>query len=70
MRLRDVVVLRAVIEAGPDDRVFDAMLLCGPLVLLIIAVAGRSTVAVGAALLYLAAFVAYVLVKAARGGRS
>ena len=63
------MVLRAVIEAGPNDRVFDAMLLCGPLVLLLVAAVGRSTLTVGAAVLYLAAFVVYVLVKAATVGR-
>lgn len=65
MKVRDVVVVRAMIDAGPNDRIYDAMLLAGPLVVVILAVVGRNPLTVTVALLYLVAFVGYVLYRGA-----
>lgn len=61
MRVDELPVVQAVVNAGPDDSVFDALLLAGPLVLLVVALAGRSVVTEALAAGYLLAFVGYVL---------
>lgn len=68
MRLDDAPVLGAVIAAGPDDRVFDALVVAGPLVIGLVAVLGRSPPTVGLAAAYLATFCGYVLYNGTRGG--
>ena len=65
MRIRDVPIVRAVIEAGPNDRFFDALLLCGPVVVAFLAVVGRSALTTGVVVLYLLTFVGYVLYRGA-----
>ena len=61
MRPSDFPVVAQVLESGAEDRVFDGLLLVGPLVILFIAVAGRSALTVGVAAVYLLAFVGHVL---------
>jgi len=61
MRVRDVPFVGAVIGSGADDRVFDGMLLAGPLVVAIIAVVGRSPLTVALAGIYIAVFLGHVL---------
>jgi len=56
----DIPVLAAVLESGPDDRVFDGLLLLGPVVVTLIAVLGRSPVTELLAVLYVSTFVCYV----------
>ncbi|PSQ15416.1 hypothetical protein BRD00_14055 [Halobacteriales archaeon QS_8_69_26] len=64
MRPRDLPVIHGVIEAGPNDRVFDVLLLSGPLVVGLVALLGReNVVSAGVASAYLAAFCGYVLYK-------
>ena len=61
MRPSDFPIVAQVLESGAEDRVFDTLLLAGPLVVLFIAVAGRSALTVGVAAAYLFAFVGHVL---------
>ncbi|MFD1646831.1 hypothetical protein [Haloarchaeobius litoreus] len=63
MKLDDVPVVHYVLESGPDDPVFDGLLLSGPLVIGILALAGRSPVSVGLAVLYLLVFSSYLPYK-------
>jgi hypothetical protein len=60
-------VVDLVFEAGPDDRVFDWLLLSGPVVVLLIVVLGRSAPTTALAGGYLAAVVCYVLYRAIEG---
>jgi hypothetical protein len=67
VNLDDLPVVGAVVDAGPDDPVFDALLLAGlPIVVLILAV-GRSVVTEAIAAAYLAVLVAYVGYRWLRG---
>ena len=61
MRPRDVPVVGTVVEAGADDRVFDALLLAGPVVIIVVAALGRSPLTVALAAAYIVAFVTYTL---------
>lgn len=58
MNLRTLPVVSAVIEAGPQDRVFDALLLLGPFVIGVIVLLGRSLPTKTLAVVYLWTFVA------------
>jgi hypothetical protein len=60
MSWTDLPVVSAVSDAGAEDRVFDSLLLLGPLVIAVIAVLGRSVVTEVLAGVYIAVFVAYV----------
>jgi hypothetical protein len=64
MKSRDIPVVSAVFEAGADDRVFDSLLLTGPLVIGLIVVLGRSFVTEAVAIAYIAVFVGYALYQA------
>jgi len=66
MKSRDIPVVSAVFEAGADDRVFDSLLLIGPLVIGLIVVLGRSLVTEVVAVVYIALFVGYTLYRAIR----
>ncbi|MDG5777034.1 hypothetical protein VB773_21480 [Haloarculaceae archaeon H-GB2-1] len=61
MKLRNVPVVSYVFEAGADDRVFDSLLLVGPIVIGVIVVLDRSLFTEALAVAYLAVFVTYVL---------
>jgi hypothetical protein len=63
MKSRDIPVVSAVFEAGADDRVFDSLLLIGPLVIGLIVVLGRSLVTEAIAIAYIAVFVGYTLYR-------
>jgi hypothetical protein len=60
MNWSELPVVSTVSKAGPEDRVFDSLLLLGPLVIAVIAVLGRSLVTEAIAGVYIAVFVAYV----------
>ena len=66
MMLRDLPVVSAVVEAGADDRIFDLLLLIGPLVIGLIVLLGRSFVTEAVAVVYIAVFVGYTLYRAIR----
>ncbi|MFC4408145.1 hypothetical protein [Haloarchaeobius iranensis] len=63
MNLDDVPVVNYVLESGPDDPVFDTLLLSGPLVIGILALVGREPVSVGLGVLYLLVFAGYLPYK-------
>lgn len=66
MRLSDVPVLSHVFESGPRDRIFDSLLLAGPLVVVLLAVLGRSPLTHAVAASYIVTLVGYVLYRAVR----
>ena len=66
MRISDLPFVSAVFEAGADDRVFDSLLLVGPLVIGLIVVLCRSLVTETVAIAYIAVFVGYTLYRAVR----
>ncbi|WP_323676276.1 hypothetical protein [Halorubellus sp. PRR65] len=63
MRPSKLPVIESVFEAGADDRVFDSLLLLGPLVIVLVVVLGRSVVTEVLALGYIAVFVTYALYR-------
>lgn len=63
MRVRDLPLVSAVFEVGADDRVFDSLLLLGPLVIGMIVVLGRSLFTEALAVTYLVCFVAYTVYR-------
>lgn len=63
MRSTDVPVVSHVRESGPHDRVYDALLLSGPLVIVIIAALGRTLPTRVLAVSYIVLLVAYVLFR-------
>jgi hypothetical protein len=60
----DLPIIGRVHQWGAEETVYDALLLCGPLVVLVIAVLGRTSVTVGLTGLYVASFVGYALSRA------
>lgn len=66
MKLTEIPLLAAVLESGADDRVFDSLLLLGPLVIVFVAILGRSLLTEAIALTYVGTFVAYVLYRGVR----
>lgn len=66
MKLTHVPLVGSVVDSGADDRVFDALLLSGPLVLILIAIFGRTLVTTGLAGGYLVLFALYLLYKGLR----
>jgi hypothetical protein len=66
MSVEDLPLIEQVLESGAQDRLFDGLLLAGPLVLAVIAVAGRSPLTQALAVAYIAVFGAHILRNAAR----
>ena len=66
MMPRDLPVVSYVFEAGADDRIFDSLLLIGPLVIGLIVLLGRSFVTEAVAVVYIAVLVGYTLYGAIR----
>lgn len=61
MKLVELPVVKQVLETGADDRVYDSLVLAGPIVIAIILIGGRSVLTVGLSLLYVGVFAAYLL---------
>jgi len=59
----DLPVVSYVFEAGADNRVFDSLLLLGPLVIGVVVVLDRSLFTEALAAAYIAVFVACVLFR-------
>lgn len=59
MTLDDVPAITWVREAGPDDLVFDSLLMTGPVVLVLLALLGRSLITTAIAVCYLGVFCVY-----------
>lgn len=64
MNIDETPLLGPVLDAGADDRVFDGLLLAGPLLLCVLAAVGRTPITTVLAVGYLAVFVGYTLYKA------
>lgn len=59
----DLPIISTVFEVGADDRLFDSLLLLGPLVIVVVVAAGRSTATELLALAYITVFLGYVLYR-------
>ncbi|WP_396612554.1 hypothetical protein ACH9L7_04565 [Haloferax sp. S1W] len=66
MKLDDFPVIYYVFEAGADNRVFDSLLLLGPLVIGLVVMLGRSLFTEVLAVVYIAVFVTYTLYQGIR----
>ena len=64
MNVGDLPVVGRFHEWGAEEVAYDLLLLCGPLVVLVIAVLGRGPVTIGLTALYIASFVGYALSRA------
>ncbi|MFC7156238.1 hypothetical protein ACFQPA_12375 [Halomarina halobia] len=64
MTFTNFPVIKQVFESGADDRMYDSLVITGPVVVLIVAVVGRAVFTVGLAVLYLITFVSYLLYRA------
>ncbi|MFB6113578.1 MAG: hypothetical protein ABEJ58_05685 [Halodesulfurarchaeum sp.] len=69
MRLGDLPVVGPLLEGHTADPVFDAFIVLGPLLILFIALQGRTRVTTLLASGYLIGFVGYTLVKGIRSRR-
>ncbi|ELZ20043.1 hypothetical protein [Natrinema limicola] len=63
MKIGDLPYVGDPLEEGAEDRVFDSLLLLGPVIVALIAVLGRSALTTGIAIAYLSSFVGYVLYR-------
>ncbi|WP_181685439.1 hypothetical protein [Halorhabdus salina] len=67
MTLRELPIVRTISESGADDRVYDGLLLVGPVVIFIVTILStildQSIIAELLALTYIAVFVCYVLYR-------
>ncbi|QLG48220.1 hypothetical protein [Natrinema halophilum] len=61
MTVSDLPVVGQLLESGAEDRVFDGLLLIGPVLIVGIAILGRSVITTGIATTYVLFFVAYIL---------
>lgn len=66
MNLADVPFVGRILVAGPDDPVFDALLMFGPFVIVIVGLLGRSVPGLALALAYVFAIVINVVINAIR----
>lgn len=66
MKLGDLPVFSYVLGAEADTRVFDSLLLVGPLVIGLVAILGRSLVTEVLAVVYIAVFVTQALYQGTR----
>ena len=53
----------SIVASGADDRIFDSLIVLGPVLVLAIALVGRSWLMTTLALAYIGAFVGYVVYK-------
>lgn len=60
MNPAELPVIKQVLESGADDRVYDSLVLAGPVIITVILLVGRSVITIGLALLYIALFVSYL----------
>lgn len=61
MKLGDLPLISYVFEAGADNRVFDSLLLLGPLVIGLVVILGRSLLTEVLVVVYIAVFVTHAL---------
>lgn len=63
MNILDLPILSHILESGADDRVFDFLLLVGPLVIALVAALGRTLLTRAIAFAYIGVFVAHILYR-------
>jgi len=68
MQLEEIPVVGPLLAAGADDRVFDALLVSGPILIVAIALLGRNPGSVALAVAYTVGFSVYIGYKGIRGG--
>lgn len=68
MRLEQISVIGPLLAAGADDRIFDTLLVLGPVIIVAITLLGRNSASVALAVAYTTGFIAYILYKGV-GGR-
>ncbi|MFB6141095.1 MAG: hypothetical protein ABEJ26_11755 [Halosimplex sp.] len=66
MKVTDVPVVGTVLEVGERNPVFDTVIALGPILVLVIALAGRNAVTTALAVLYLLIVPTYVALRAVR----
>ncbi|MFB6146549.1 MAG: hypothetical protein ABEJ08_02570 [Halobacteriaceae archaeon] len=64
MKLTDIPFVEDVVSIGPDSRVFDGLLISGPLIVGLIVLVGRNPITFALAVSYLILFVAGVIYRA------
>ncbi|GAA5050079.1 hypothetical protein [Haladaptatus pallidirubidus] len=64
--LRDIPLLRHLARFGGQDNVFDLLLLLGPLLIIVIALVGRTVITTGFTVGYILFFFGYLLYKGSR----
>ncbi|WP_137285022.1 hypothetical protein [Halorussus salinisoli] len=64
MKTDSVPIVGELFAAGPSDRVFDSLLLAGPLLIVFVALVGRSLLTTLLTVSYLATFIGYTFFKA------
>ncbi|AHG01721.1 hypothetical protein HALLA_00085 (plasmid) [Halostagnicola larsenii XH-48] len=68
MRIGDLPNVGDPFEGGAEDQVFDSLLLLGPIIIVLIAIVGRSALTTIITVAYLSSFVGYVLYRGAHRG--
>ncbi|WP_254533392.1 hypothetical protein [Natrinema gelatinilyticum] len=63
MKIDSLPIVGEPLEGGAEDLVFDSMLLLGPVIVVLIAIVGRSALTTTIAVAYLSSFVGYVLYR-------
>lgn len=61
MKIENLPLISQVVAFGPDSRLFDSLLISGPIIVILIAVFGRNVVTLGISISYLLCFVASVV---------
>lgn len=63
MKLERIPFIGPLLAAGADDPVFDALLILGPIVIIVITVLGRGLPSILLAVAYTGGFVGYIAYK-------
>ncbi len=66
MRIEAIPVIGSLLAAGADDHVFDALLVVGPVIIIVITLLGRTPISVTLAIAYTGGFVGYIGYKGIR----
>ncbi|GGM51212.1 hypothetical protein [Haloarcula argentinensis] len=66
MQLEEIPVIGSLLAAGADDRVFDAMLVLGPVIIIVITLLGRNLASLALAVAYTVGFSVYIGYKGIR----
>lgn len=64
MTVTEFPVIKHVFESGAEDRIYDSLVIVGPIIVVLIVVTGRSIFTRGLAVSYLLIFCTHLLIKA------